>query len=594
MSDIVNGRYELLESLGQGGYGAVYRAHDKTLDRFVALKQLHALGFGPQVKERFLEEARISSQLTHPSALMIFDFGVSEFGDPYLVSELLKGLSLYDYLKHKVCSAAQTLNILIEVTGVLSEAHSIGIVHRDLKPANLYLHIPPAKQHQAEAQIKLLDFGIAKVMQQEGGGATKSGAIVGTPAYIAPEQIKDSSKVNHLCDQYSLGLVAWSALHGRRPFVGENEFELMHKQLNEDLPPLYSKSDGADELYEVIQRMCAKLPEERYESTAHLLETLESLKAKSKAFASKTVISLEGMVIVESHSAKNYTSSKSQSLKFSSLQKSARTRPTPMTVQRVGLESFMETMDFEADQTVSPNLQHNLSYEECLDQTIIPSSDIDESTLDLISSGQTAQLDPETAHHGAITEQDHPSERSSLNSPSLSTDQSAEGRFDPSESSQVDINSIPNQSRLILYTAVGGLIILIMIAMMWTSEKKSQTSKSFDKILKPLSSAKKPLLGGGRKFSRHRVILLPKQSGLGYAIGSEIEVMVENRLGTPQDFFKVLSVPQCLKKISDPSRQLYRVISESCGEITVKVNQEEISTTIRAQTLLDDALGDLE
>ena len=78
MTDVVNGRYELLDSLGQGGYGEVYRAHDRTLDRFVALKQLHAMGFGPKVKERFLEEARISSQLAHPAALMIFDFGVNE------------------------------------------------------------------------------------------------------------------------------------------------------------------------------------------------------------------------------------------------------------------------------------------------------------------------------------------------------------------------------------------------------------------------------------------------------------------------------------------------------------------------------------
>ena len=217
------------------------------------------------------------------------------------MSELLQGLSLHDYLKSKMCSAAQTLNILIEVAGVLSEAHNIGIVHRDLKPANLYLHIPPAKKQQAEAQIKLLDFGIAKIMQQEGGGATKTGAIVGTPAYIAPEQIKDSSKVNHLCDQYSLGLVAWSALHSKRPFVGENEFELMHKQIHEDLPPLESNSEGADELYKIIQRMCAKEPEDRYKDTLHLLEALEELKAKSKAFSSTSKISLAGMVSVESN-----------------------------------------------------------------------------------------------------------------------------------------------------------------------------------------------------------------------------------------------------------------------------------------------------
>ena len=102
------------------------------------------------------------------------------------------------------------------------------------------------------------------------------------------------------------------------------------------------------------------------------------------------------------------------------------------------------------------------------------------------------------------------------------------------------------------------------------------------------------MLGSGRKFSRHRVVLIPRQSSLGYAIGSEIEVMVENRLGAPQDYFEVTTVPQCLQKIDDPVRQLYRVVSETCGEIIVKVNREEVSTTIKAQTLLDDALGELE
>ena len=607
MTDAVNGRYELLDSLGQGGYGEVYRAHDRTLDRFVALKQLHAMNFGPKVKERFLEEARISSQLAHPAALMIFDFGVNEFGDPYLVSELLQGLSLHDYLKSKMCSATQTLNILIEVAGVLSEAHNIGIVHRDLKPANLYLHIPPAKKQHAEAQIKLLDFGIAKIMQQEGGGATKTGAIVGTPAYIAPEQIKDSSKVNHLCDQYSLGLVAWSALHGKRPFVGENEFELMHKQIHEDLPPLESNSEGADELYKIIQRMCAKEPEDRYKDTLQLLGALEELKAKSKVFSSTSKISLAGMVSVESNPPRSYTGSKIQSLKFSSLQKSLKAVPTPMTVQKVGLESFMETIDQDAARNVSSDLSQGLSYEECLDNTITPDADESEATVDFVSDQQTKgfgrEVNQEASEAQIVDEQDIISSslldsqnssqhinRSSNEAKTLNIEEA-----DSLTSGQVSSEQARNYNKIYLLLGLSLLVlILFILSPMWSSDKKAKVPSQSKNILKPLSSTKKPRLGSGRKFSRHRVVLIPRQSSLGYAIGSEIEVMVKNRLGAPQDYFEVTTVPQCLQKIDDPVRQIYRVVSENCGEITVKVNRDEVSTTIKAQTLLDDALGELE
>ena len=608
MGDLVNGRYELLETLGQGGYGEVYRAHDRTLDRLVALKQLHALGFGPQIKERFLEEARISSQLTHPSALMIYDFGVSEFGDPYLVSELLQGLSLEDYLKNKVCSPAETLQLLIEVAGVLSEAHNIGIVHRDLKPANLYLHIPPAKKKQAEAQIKLLDFGIAKIMQQEGGGATKSGSIVGTPAYIAPEQIKDSSKVNHLCDQYSLGLVAWSALHGKRPFMGENEFELMHKQLHEELPPLEIKDEGAELLYLVIQRMCAKVPEERYQDTASLLETLETLKASEKVFAAKAVISLAGLVSSDHESSKTYTGSKSQSLKFSALHNHLRTSPTPMTVQKAGLESFMETMDFEPEQSVGPDISSKshqfydkstqLSREECLDETLLPDSELDSElsydTKDFVSNAHSpSDVQQESVQQESV--QQESVQQESVKQESVQQESILQSSKKP-EPTRANILSIYSSKQLILGALgifIGSLALIFMFTSSNTSEQSAKDDNLSTPLLKPLKG-KRPQLGPGTQLSRHRIILDPKPSSLGYAIGSELEIMVENRLGTPQDIFKVMQIPPCLQKVEDPSRDLYRVINEECGEIRVKVNREDISTTVRAQTLLDDVLGDLE
>ena len=198
MPDIINGRYELLKEIGQGGYGAVYEAHDLNLNRRVAVKQLHALGFKEKVKERFLEEARISSQLHHNSALLIYDFGVNEFGDPYLVSELLKGISLQEYLQDHTCTLAETVELLMELSEALGEAHDLGIIHRDIKPSNLFIHQSTAMKGRNKTVIKLLDFGIAKVLQNDSSDSTKTGAILGTPAYISPEQIKDSSTVTSL------------------------------------------------------------------------------------------------------------------------------------------------------------------------------------------------------------------------------------------------------------------------------------------------------------------------------------------------------------------------------------------------------------
>ena len=566
MTEIVNGRYEVLDTLGQGGYGAVHRAHDKMLDRFVALKQLHSLGFGSNVKERFLEEVRISSQLTHPSALMIYDFGVSEFGDPFLVSELLNGVSLQDYLRDKVCTTAETLGLMIEVAGVLQEAHELGIVHRDLKPANLYVHLPPSRKNVSKTVIQLLDFGIAKVMQQEGGGATKSGAIVGTPAYMAPEQIKDSSKVNSLCDQYSLGLVAWSALQGDRPFRGDNEFELMHKQIHEPLPPLTVQGEGLEVLLKVIDRMTLKESEERYPNMQEVIDELEQLRFEVDGFRTLPSISLEGMISSQESRSKTYTSSRSHSIDFRSLSNQSKVNIDPSTQQKSGLESYMETVDFAGySPVITIESQSNqLTYEECMDETLLPE---DEESLVGHKEGGN-----ETLQDGSTTE-------------SISAQ-----AYVPS----VDENDLPHQNQIndpkfIIMVAISTVLLIGLVWVMFSSQETSNLSTH-----KASMGQASPQLGPKKRFKRHRIVFLPRPSPLGYAIGSEVEVLVENRLGHPQDYFEVYSVPKCMQQISDPSRILYRLNEKECGAIIVKVNNEEITTTIHTQNLVDEVLGEVE
>ena len=279
MTEILNQRYKIHGQLGRGGFGEVSEGLDLVLNRPVAIKRLHGFNLSDINRERFLDEARVTSQLTHRCTLTLFDFGVSESGDPFLVTELLKGLSLHDYLKTHRLSLPQTIHLMREVGEALYEAHSLGVVHRDIKPANVFLHCPSTliSRGEVKMEIRLLDFGIAKVL----AGAsvqTHAGLILGTPAYMAPEQIKDSAQVDHRCDLYSLGLVAWHALQGETPYQAHNEYDLMRKQVDEPLPDLdLSKTEAHDGFRAILSQLTHKKREARYDDAMALIDALDAL-----------------------------------------------------------------------------------------------------------------------------------------------------------------------------------------------------------------------------------------------------------------------------------------------------------------------------
>jgi serine/threonine-protein kinase len=218
---VIDNKYRIDQLLGRGGMGAVYRARDMRLDRLVALKVVRAdlLGNG-EAKRRFRREAQIVASLQHPAIVSVFDYGTFADGGAYIVMELVRGEDLRHVLQREGrLEPAHALRILTAVCGAIEAAHREGVLHRDLKPENILL--PPR-----EVDAKVLDFGVAKVINDErseqgttAGGSliTAAGMIVGTPAYMAPEQLHGLAP-DARTDVFSLGVIAYEMLTGELPF----------------------------------------------------------------------------------------------------------------------------------------------------------------------------------------------------------------------------------------------------------------------------------------------------------------------------------------------------------------------------------------
>lgn len=262
---IIAGRYSLVRLLGDGGMGAVYKAEDNVLRRFVAIKLLHpAAAANPAAVERFLREAQAAASIGHPNIIDILDFGEAD-GKPYLVMEYLRGRSLADVLqtdgplemKHACAVATHAL-------AGLQAAHDRGILHRDLKPANLML----VARFGDRSFVKLLDFGFAALL---GGNLpsdktlTPARTLVGTPAYAAPERLRGDDRRDPRTDLYSLGVVLYEMLACVRPFDAATFSELARKAQTEPPPSLrLYRPDTPEALERVIMRALAKTPEERW------------------------------------------------------------------------------------------------------------------------------------------------------------------------------------------------------------------------------------------------------------------------------------------------------------------------------------------
>jgi serine/threonine-protein kinase len=261
------GRYRLLREIGGGGMGTVYEAEDTQLGRRVAVKLLPPeYSRDRRAKERFLREARTAAAVDHPNLCTVHDAGESE-GRLYIVLSFYEGETLRDRIRRGPLPLAEAREVAIQVARGLARAHEAGIVHRDVKPANVML--------PRRGEAKILDFGIARLEGDE-VSLTRTGASWGTPAYMSPEHAR-GEPVDGRTDVWSLGVMLYEMVAGRRPFGGESIEALVSSILTQEPEPLERiRPDVPPELARVVDKALAKAPEERYAKAAELLADLES------------------------------------------------------------------------------------------------------------------------------------------------------------------------------------------------------------------------------------------------------------------------------------------------------------------------------
>jgi serine/threonine-protein kinase len=258
------GRYEVLEPLGQGAMGAVYKARDPAIDRLVAVKTVNAALLAlPDLRGEFLarfhQEARAAGRISHPAVVSVYDVGVDEAtGTPYIVMEYVAGVPLSTVLRENpTLPVNQALDVVEQVGAALTEAHAHGVLHRDIKPANVLL--------DTRGRVKVGDFGVARL---EGSDLTRTGVGLGTPGYLAPE-VMEGGRADERSDLYALGVVAYQLLVGQ-PF----------KASAGSLPPDRLRRDVNAAISAAVMRALSRRPDDRQPSVARFLEDLAAARAQ--------------------------------------------------------------------------------------------------------------------------------------------------------------------------------------------------------------------------------------------------------------------------------------------------------------------------
>jgi len=273
------GRYEITGELGRGAMGVVYKAMDPTIGRTVALKTMRLDVHGLDAQEmvrRFQNEARAAGVLNHPNIVTIYDAGEQE-GIFYIAMELIEGTTLHELLAEKrVLPTEEVVQLARQICRGLDYAHSNGIIHRDVKPANIMI--------TANGTVKIMDFGIAKA----GGQVTNTGQVLGTPNYMAPEQVK-GRPLDGRSDLFSLGVILYEMLTGEKPFVGQNVTTIIYKIVNENpITPRDLDVTVHPGLSAIVTKALAKAPDDRYQSGAELVRDLEHYKLAGPARSGST------------------------------------------------------------------------------------------------------------------------------------------------------------------------------------------------------------------------------------------------------------------------------------------------------------------
>ena len=265
---IVGGRYQITGLIASGGIGEVFQAHDRVLDRTVALKILRAgLGSDTDFIESFRREATIAGRLSHPNIVQVYDWGRGEDGSAYMAMELVEGQNL-----REVLSASGRLRpslaarIAGQVCAALEAARKAGLVHRDIKPENILL--------TADGQVKVADFGLSRTMAES--RATQANVLLGTAHYVAPEQVEGKDS-DHRADLYALGVVLYEMLTGGTPFTGDTPLIVAYQRVRENVPKPSDRVAGVPmTLDEIVRRATAKDPSRRYGSAAEMGEALRN------------------------------------------------------------------------------------------------------------------------------------------------------------------------------------------------------------------------------------------------------------------------------------------------------------------------------
>ena len=278
---VLNDRYKIVEAIGHGGMGRVYKALQAPLDRVVALK---ILGGGhdrdPNFYKRFFLEASVTARLTHPNTITLYDYGRTDDGIFFIAMEFLDGRTLSQTMQADGPLAQdRVIHIVQQICRSLREAHALGIIHRDLKPANVML----LRQQDDHDFVKVLDFGLVKFFSGDNPETeiTNAGTFMGSPHYIAPEQARNQGP-DQRCDIYSLGVLLYHMLTGRVPFTAPAPVDIILKHLHDaPVPPRQLRPDLqiAPELQRIVLRCMAKGREQRYQSMDELLVHLKAVRA---------------------------------------------------------------------------------------------------------------------------------------------------------------------------------------------------------------------------------------------------------------------------------------------------------------------------
>ncbi len=296
---VLEGKYRLQRELGAGGMGVVYLARHETIERKVAIKVLHnKLASDESVRRRFETEAKAIARLQHSNCVMLYEFGYSEEIEAlFAVFEFVDGSSLESWVGKRL-PLSDVLGLGIQVADGINHAHDNNIIHRDLKPENIMI---ASDGDGGKFKAKVLDFGIARIAEEDEKNTrlTQMGQMFGTPPYMSPEQVRAKLNVTYATDLYSIGVILYEMIEGELPFLGDTPIETVMMHLNDEVPPMRRKG-VPEELASIVSRCLEKDAEQRFESSAALVDALEAVELSTtgpSALATANFSKLVGVAV---------------------------------------------------------------------------------------------------------------------------------------------------------------------------------------------------------------------------------------------------------------------------------------------------------